>query len=140
LLIFPSSGRNSLVGFAQTHTTECFTPALDQATGAVPRSAAGCAEQNSGDGLGAAAATGGRIDVKRLIVLRPIKNEEVRLDDNETRIPDARRADVTGVGAWVPSRRGFGIAKILKKRHLDPCQGFPVDVGSKSSVAGEKGS
>ena len=49
-------------------------------------------------------------------------------------------APITEVGAWVPSRRGFGIAKTRKKRHLDPCQGFPVDVGSKSSTAGEKGS
>jgi hypothetical protein len=29
------------------------------------------------------------------------------------RLPGVRRADVTGVGAWVPSCRGFGIAKIL---------------------------
>jgi hypothetical protein len=40
---------------------------------------------------------------------------EARLDDNETRISGARRADVTGVGAWEPSCRGFGIGKILKK-------------------------
>ena len=82
-------------------------------------------------GRGAAAATGGRIDVKRLIVLRSIKTKgEVRLDDNEIRISGARRADVTGVGAWEPSCRGFGIAKILKKRQLHPRQGcHPVDVG-----------
>jgi hypothetical protein len=52
-------------------------------------------------GLGAAAATRGRIDVKRLIVLRPIENQ----------------------GRGVPSCRGFGIAKILRKRQLHPRQG-----------------
>jgi hypothetical protein len=37
-----------------------------------------------------------RIDVKRSIALRSIKTKgEVRLDDNETRISGARRADVT---------------------------------------------
>jgi len=52
------------------------------------------------------------------------------LDDNETRISGARRADVTGVGAWEPSCRGFGIAKILKKRQLHRRQCcHPVDVG-----------
>ncbi|PNE09591.1 MAG: hypothetical protein CR217_19305 [Beijerinckiaceae bacterium] len=52
------------------------------------------------------------------------------MDDNETRISGARRADVTGVGAWEPSCRGFGIAKILKKLQLHPRQGrHPVDVG-----------
>ena len=57
---------------------------------------------------------------------------EVRLDDNKFRIFGARRADVTGVGAWEPSCRGFGIAKILKKRQLHPRQGcHPVDVGSE---------
>src|SRR6202521_3600226 len=66
---------------------------------------------------------------------------EVRLDDNETRISGARRADVTGVGAWVPSCPGFGVAKIRRMRQLHPRQGcHPVDVGSKSRVAGEKGS
>jgi hypothetical protein len=41
----------------------------------------------------------------------------------------------------LPSCRGFGIAKILTKRQLHPRQGYhPVDAGSKSSVAGEKGS
>jgi hypothetical protein len=55
---------------------------------------------------------------------------EVRLDDNETRISGARRADVTGVGAWEPSCRGLGIAKTLKKRQLHTCHGcHPVDVG-----------
>jgi Transposase DDE domain group 1 len=44
----------------------------------------------------------------------------VRLDDNETRISGARPADVTGVGAWEPSCRGFGIAKILKKAATSP--------------------
>jgi hypothetical protein len=79
--------------------------------------------------------------VKRLLVLRPIKNQGVLpQDDNETRITGARRADVTGAGAWVPSCRGFGIAKILKTRQLHPRQGGrPVDVGSKSSVAGKNG-
>jgi hypothetical protein len=55
---------------------------------------------------------------------------EVRLDDNETGISDARRSDATGVGAWVPSCRRFGIAKILKKRQLHPRQGdivSPID-------------
>jgi hypothetical protein len=57
-------------------------------------------------------------------------NGEVRLDDNETRISGARRADVTGVGAWEPSCRGLGIAKTLKKRQHHPRQGsHPVDVG-----------
>jgi hypothetical protein len=69
--------------------------------------------------------------VKRSIVLRSIKQKgEVRLNDNETRISGAPRADVTGVGAWEPSCRGFGIAKILKKRQLHSRQGYhPVDVG-----------
>jgi len=49
-----------------------------------------------------AAANRGRIDVKRLIVLRPIKNQ----------------------GRGVPSScRGFSIAKILKNRQLHPRQG-----------------
>src|ERR1700730_5472221 len=82
-------------------------------------------------GLGAAAATGGRIDVKRSIVLRSIKNQgEVRLEYDQPRISGARRADVTGVGAWEPPCRGIGIAKILKKLQLHPRQGcHPVDVG-----------
>jgi hypothetical protein len=46
-----------------------------------------------------AAANRGRIDVKRLIVLRPIKNQ------------------------GNPSCRGFSIAKILKNRQLHPRQG-----------------
>jgi hypothetical protein len=37
---------------------------------------------------------------------------EVRLDDNQTRISGARRADVTGLGAREPACRGFGIPKI----------------------------
>jgi hypothetical protein len=65
-------------------------------------------------GLGAAAATGGRIDVKRLLVLRPIKTKgEVCLDDNETRISGARRADVTGVGAWEPHVEDLALPKSL---------------------------
>ena len=57
----------------------------------------------------------------------------MRLDDNETRISGARRADVTGVGAWEPSCRGFGIAKILKKLQLHPRQGcHPVDSDQSS--------
>jgi hypothetical protein len=66
------------------------------------------------------------------VVLPPMiaNNGEVRLDDNETRISGARRADVTGVGAWEPSCRGLGIAKTLKKRQLHTCHGcHPVDVG-----------
>jgi hypothetical protein len=39
----------------------------------------------------------------------------VRLDDNETRISGARRADATGVGAWVPSCRAV-LAKIRNER------------------------
>ncbi|MFZ3324911.1 MAG: hypothetical protein WA231_03030 [Methylocella sp.] len=66
--------------------------------------------------------------------------QAVRQDHNETRISGARRADVTGVAAWVPSCRGFGIAKILKKRQLHLRQGYPLVHGKKSSVAGEKGS
>jgi hypothetical protein len=34
----------------------------------------------------------------------------------------------TGVGAWVPSCRGLGIAKILKKLQLHPRQGCSLDV------------
>jgi hypothetical protein len=49
-----------------------------------------------------------------LFCVRSKTKGEVRLDDNETRISGARRAQVTGVGAWVPSCRGFGIAKILR--------------------------
>jgi hypothetical protein len=57
-----------------------------------------------------------------------------RLDDNETRISGARRADVTGVGAWEPSCRGFGIAKILKNRQLHTRQGcHQMDVGLDKS-------
>ena len=53
---------------------------------------------------GTAAAAGSRIDVKRLLVLRPIKNQrgEVRLDDNKIHIFGARRANVTGLGARKP--------------------------------------
>jgi hypothetical protein len=47
----------------------------------------------------------------------------VRLDDNEISISGTRRADVTGVSAWEPSCRGFGIAKILEKLQLHPRQG-----------------
>jgi hypothetical protein len=55
---------------------------------------------------------------------------EVRLNDNETRISGARRADVTSVGAWERSCREFGIAKILKKRQLHTRRGcHQVDVG-----------
>ena len=39
-----------------------------------------------------------------------------------------------------PHVEDFGIAKILKKGQLHPCQGYLLDVGSKSSVVGEKGS
>ena len=53
----------------------------------------------------------------------------MRLDDNETRISGAPRADVTGVGALEPPCRGFGIAKILKKRQLRT----QVDVGLDNS-------
>jgi hypothetical protein len=48
----------------------------------------------------------------------------VRLDDNEISISGTRRADVTGVSAWEPSCRGFGIAKILEKLQLHPRQGW----------------
>jgi hypothetical protein len=66
-------------------------------------------------GLGAAAATGGCIDVKRSIVLRSIKNQgRVRLDDNQTRISRARRADVTGMGAWSPHVEELALPKSLK--------------------------
>jgi hypothetical protein len=41
-----------------------------------------------------------------------------------------RRAVVTGVRAWEPSCRAFGIANILRKRQPHPSQGrHPVDVG-----------
>ena len=76
--------------------------------------------------------------MKRLIVLRSIKNQgEVRLDDDQTRISGARRADVTGVGAWEPPCRGIGIAKILKKLQIHPRQGcHPVDVGLYAAIGG----
>jgi hypothetical protein len=61
----------------------------------------------------------------------------VRLDDNQTRISGARRADVTGVGAWEPPCRGIGIAKILKKLQIHPRQGcHPVDVGLYAAIGG----
>ena len=61
----------------------------------------------------------------------------MRLDDDQTRISGARRADVTGVGAWEPPCRGIGIAKILKKLQLHPRQGcHPVDVGYNASDSG----
>jgi len=66
--------------------------------------------------LGTAAGTCSRIDVKRSIVLRSIKNQgEVRLDDNEISISGARRGDVTGLDAREPPCRGIGIAKIRRK-------------------------
>ena len=42
--------------------------------------------------------------MKRLLVLRPIKNQrgEVSLDDNKIHIFGARRANVTGLGARKP--------------------------------------
>ena len=53
--------------------------------------------------------------MKRSIVLRSIKNKgEVRLDDNETRISGARRADVP---AWVhgsPHVEDLALPKSLK--------------------------
>jgi len=67
---------------------------------------------------------------KKYVFFRSKAKGEMRLDDNETRISGARRADVTGVGAWEPSCRGLGIAKTLKKRQLHTCHGcHPVDVG-----------
>jgi hypothetical protein len=51
--------------------------------------------------------------VKRLIVLRPIKNHgRVRLDDNKIRIFGAWRANVTGLGAREPHVEGIGIASV----------------------------
>jgi hypothetical protein len=48
-------------------------------------------------------ASGSIIDVKRLIVLRSIKNKgRGALDDDETRIFSARQANVTGLGAREP--------------------------------------
>jgi hypothetical protein len=42
----------------------------------------------------------------------------------------ARRADVTGLGAWEPPCRGIGTAKIRRKRQSQRQQGrHPVDVG-----------
>ena len=58
--------------------------------------------------------------------------DAVNLKDvlGQIQISGVRRADVTGVGAWVPSCRGFGIAKILKKPQLHTRQGcYQVDVG-----------
>jgi hypothetical protein len=56
---------------------------------------------------------------------RSIKNQgEVRLNANKIRMSGARRADVTGVGAWKPPSRGIGIGNISGQqgRH-------PVEVG-----------
>jgi hypothetical protein len=47
---------------------------------------------------------------------------------------------VTGVGAWVAPCLRFGIAKTLKKRQLHPRYGCHLVAGSKTSVAGAKGS
>jgi hypothetical protein len=66
----------------------------------------------------------------QLFCVRSKTKGEMRLDDNETRISGARRAEVTGVGAWEPPCRGIGIAKTLKKLQLHPRQGcHAVDVG-----------
>jgi len=35
------------------------------------------------------------------------------MDDNETRISGVRRADVTGVGAWVPHVEDLALPKSL---------------------------
>jgi hypothetical protein len=87
-------------------------------------------------------ATGGRIDVKRLIVLRPDQKPRERCVRMKTK-PAFPALGAPMSQAWVlgSSCRGSGIAKILKKRQLHPRQAcHPVDVGSKSSVAGKKGS
>jgi hypothetical protein len=46
-----------------------------------------------------------------LFCVRSKTEEEVRLDDNETRIFGARRADVAGAGAWVPHVEDLALPK-----------------------------
>jgi hypothetical protein len=60
------------------------------------------------------AATGGRIDVKRSIVLR----SKVRLDDNEIRISGARRAKCRWLGCTRPRVEGLELPKSLKSCNL----------------------
>jgi hypothetical protein len=46
--------------------------------------------------------------------------ERCVFDANKIGIFGARRADITGSGAWQPLRRGTGIAKINRKRETRP--------------------
>jgi hypothetical protein len=51
----------------------------------------------------------------------------VRLDDDQTRIFGARRADVTGVGAWEPPVTAPMTAAVIARRFLFMLR-VPVDV------------
>jgi hypothetical protein len=66
----------------------------------------------------------------RMFCVRSKNKGEVCLDDNETSISGARRANVIGLGARDPLCRGIGIAKIQRKRQSQRQQGrYPVDGG-----------
>ena len=55
---------------------------------------------------------------------------EVCVDDNEISISGALRADLTGLGARVPSYRLMCIAKTCRRRQSQPQHGVhPVNVG-----------
>jgi hypothetical protein len=57
--------------------------------------------------------------VKRLIVLRPIKNQGgVRLDDNKIHIFGARRTNVTGFNALSPVPRNWHCQNLSKVANL----------------------
>jgi hypothetical protein len=62
--------------------------------------------------------------VKRLLVLRPIKNQrgEVRLDDNKIHIFGARRANVTGLGARKPRAEELASGVWVSLRIARPTQ------------------
>jgi hypothetical protein len=53
----------------------------------------------------------------------------VRLDDNQTRIFGARRADVTGAGDGSPHVEELALPKSLKSRNFILANCHPVDVG-----------
>lgn len=61
---------------------------------------------------------GGRADVKRLIVLRPIKQGGVCLDDNKFHIFGARRSNVTGLNAREPRAEELALPKSVESGHL----------------------
>lgn len=67
-----------------------------------------------GEVLAELAVAGSRIDVKRLIVLSPIKNKgEVRLD-NKIHIFGARRTNVTGLNARELRARNWNCQNLSK--------------------------